>query len=182
MTLTPAKPALQQTDMSDVLKRHLGQTSEQSRIEAAVAESLGVIHVRQQIAEKEQEIEQIEKKMADMPRILIKDVLKRPKEQLFDLYEREEKLISRATDAVKAQIRAEKIQQARAEASEKLETAVRAYRTLEMCLTDAVYLDRELQRKHGASVFSHAIDHGLIERCTGNLTQREDGRWTLSAK
>ena len=174
-------PDVIQRDMTAQVKQTLGHTSEQSRIEAAIASSLGVIHIRQQIAEKEQEIEQIEKKMSDMPKILIKDVLKRPKEQLIDLFVREEKLVNRATEAVKEEIRKEKIREARAEAAEKLNAAVRAYRTVEMCLSDAIFLHRELQRKHGASIFSHAIDHGLIERCTGSLTQR-DGVWTLSAK
>lgn len=173
-------PDVIQREISAQVKQTLGHTSEQSRIEAAVAESLGVIHIRQQIAEKEQEIEQIEKKMADMPTILIKDVLKRPKEQLIDLFVREEALVSRATKAVKEQIREEKIQEARAEAAEKLNAALRAYRTLEMCLSDAIYLDREMRRKLGAGVFAHQIDHGLITRCTGSLTER-DGLWTLSA-
>ena len=130
-------PDVIQREITAHVKQTLGHTSEQSRIEAAVAESLGVIHIRQQIAEKEQEIEEIEKKMADMPTILIRDVLKRPKEQLIDLFVREEKH-NRATEA--AQKRSgRRRSEARAEAAEKLNAALRAYRTLEMCLSDAIY-------------------------------------------
>jgi hypothetical protein len=152
---------------------------EESRISSKIQSALGVQHIRVQIEQMEAELERAEAYLADLPASVRRDLLGKSEAALRGLYEREAKLIAQARRTAESELRAERVDDLRMEATPLLKRAAKNLEIMKDDLAKVAKIEAEA-RANGGRVMSEAFDQTSIAYFIPTLTyEKGRGTWLL---
>lgn len=155
---------------------------DQQRIEASINESLGVRHIRQQIAAAESELEQAYKALGDLPRSIRNEMLERHEQRLEALLQREVELVAQARRAAEGELKREQVHNLRLEAAPLLERSAKCLEIVCEHLERALRIEADAARC-GGSVFTERVDRSLIAALVPAMEFDETrGTWSLKRR
>ena len=152
---------------------------DESRIESKIKQSLGVQHLRAQIAAKEAEIAQVHAALHDLPASVLDGLTKPHDDALEALLQREQQLVAQARATAIGELKAERVRSLQIEAVPLLERAAKLLETVRADLRKVAAIERDA-RANGGQLMTESFDESSIAFFIPKLKRGPRDLWNLT--